>query len=204
MSNAGIEGFVLVGGKSLRMGRSKALLELNGRPLAVRAADLLRPYVSATTFVGSPEQSILAGITMLTDLFPERGPLGGICTALEKSHCDWNLFLACDMPFVEGSFLRFLAERALESAADAVVPKTSQSLEPLCAAYHRRCLPAIRRTLETSPAGVVDALKQLRAEVVTPAQLAALGFSEEMFVDIDTAAEWDQIAARSKATAPKS
>jgi hypothetical protein len=50
----------------------------------------------------------------------------------------------------------------------------------------------------------VDALKQLRAEVVTPAQLAALGFSEEMFVDIDTAAEWDQIAARSKATAPKS
>jgi molybdopterin-guanine dinucleotide biosynthesis protein A len=204
VSNAGIEGFVLVGGKSLRMGRSKALLELNGRPLAVRAADLLRPYVSATTFVGSPEQSILAGITMLTDLFPERGPLGGICTALEKSHCDWNLFLACDMPFVEGSFLRFLAERALESAADAVVPKTSQSLEPLCAAYHRRCLPAIRRTLETSPAGVVDALKQLRVEIITAVQLVALGFSEEMFVDIDTAAEWDQIAARSKATAPKS
>ena len=204
MKNAGIEGFVLVGGKSLRMGRNKALLELNGRPLASRAADLLRPYVSATTFVGSPDQSAPAGITMLADLFPERGPLGGICTALEKSHCDWNLFLACDMPFVEDSFLRFLAERALGSAADAVVPKTSQSLEPLCAAYHRRCLPAIRRTLETSPAGVVDALKQLRVEVITSAQLAALGFSEDMFADIDTEAQWAQIEARTTAMAPKS
>jgi molybdopterin-guanine dinucleotide biosynthesis protein A len=204
VKNPGIEGFVLVGGKSLRMGRDKALLELNGRPLALRAADLLRPHVGAITFVGSLDQSISAGIPTLTDLFPGRGPLGGICTGLEKSHCDWNLFLACDMPFVEDSFVRFLAEHALGSAADAVVPKTSQSLEPLCAAYRRRCLPAIRQTLETSPAGVVDALKQFRVEVITSAQLAALGLTEDMFADVDTVAEWEQIEANSKAIAPKS
>jgi molybdopterin-guanine dinucleotide biosynthesis protein A len=199
-----IEGFVLAGGKSRRMGRNKALLELHGRPLALRAGDLLRPWVAAVTLVGSPGQRVSLGMPILTDLFPDRGPLGGICTGLEQSRCDWNVFLACDMPFVEGTFVRFLRERALMSDADAVLPKTEQSLEPLCAAYHRRCLPVMRRVLETSQGGVVDALKQLRVEVIPTGQLAAHGFSEEMFADVDTGEDWSEIVALSKAPAPGS
>jgi len=186
------------------MGRNKALLEMHGRPLALRAGDLLRPWVAAVTLVGSPDQRVSLGIPILTDLFPDRGPLGGIYTGLEQSSCDWNVFLACDMPFVECSFVRLLRERALVSEADAVLPKTAQSFEPLCPAYHRRCLPVMRRVLEASQAGVVDALKDFRVEVIPTGHLAAHSFSEEMFADVDTAEDWSEIEARLKASRPES
>ncbi len=78
-------GFVLVGGKSQRMGRDKALLEVKGQPLLLRTVELLRPYVAEVTLLGAPTRNAHFSIPVLPDRYRGRGPLAALCTALECS-----------------------------------------------------------------------------------------------------------------------
>jgi len=186
-----VGGFILVGGQSRRMGGEKALLELNGRPLALRAAELLRPYVAEVTLLGSPERFGHLGLRIRADRQPGRGPLEALCGALADSPCDWNIFLACDLPFLEEKFLEILVDRALAGQAQAVVPRTADGWQPLCAAYHRSCVPAMEQALARGSAGIVEILPALQVDAIGSEELARLGFSERLFRNINTPADWD-------------
>jgi len=186
-----VGGYVLVGGESRRMGRAKALLELNSVPLALRAAELLRPHVAEVTLLGSPERFGHLGVRVLTDRSPGRGPLEALCAALASSPCEWNLFLACDLPFLEGEFLGALVRRALAGRAQAVVPRTADGWQPLCAAYHRRCVPVLEQGLTREPAGIVEVLPALTVDIIGSEELARLGFSERIFHNLNTPADWE-------------
>ena len=181
-----VGGFVLVGGQSQRMGRDKALLELHDQPLVLQLVDLLRPHVAEVTLLGRPERYAHLGLPVLPDRWPSRGPLTALCTGLESSPYAWNVLLACDLPLLEARFLEFLVRRALTGSADAVVPHTAGGWQPLCAAYHRRCLPPMQQALEDCHAGIVDALKTLDTDRVTSDQLAELGFCEQIFKNMNT------------------
>ncbi len=140
-----VAGFILAGGASKRMGRDKALLQINGTPLALRTAQLLAPLVSSVAMVAPADRYGELGLALIADDYPGAGPLGGIATALRATACEWNLVVSCDMPFLTQPWLEFLISTALAEAADALVPVSAHGrAEPLCAMYHRRCLPAIR------------------------------------------------------------
>jgi molybdopterin-guanine dinucleotide biosynthesis protein A len=140
-----VEGFILTGGSSVRMGRDKALLEIGGVPLAVRAAQMMAPLVGRVTLIGPPERYGALGLHVAPDDEPGQGPLGGIATALRVTECDWNLVVGCDMPYLIAEWLKFLIGEALTAPADAVIPQSAHGRdEPLCAMYHRRCGPAMR------------------------------------------------------------
>jgi len=186
-----VGGFVLVGGESRRMGRAKALLELDGVPLVLRAAELLRPHVAEVTLLGPPERFAHLGVRVLADRRPGRGPLEALCAALASSPCEWNLFLACDLPFLEGEFLGALVRRALAGRAQAVVPRTADGWQPLCAAYHRSCVPVMEQGLTREPAGIVEVLPALQVDAIEGEELARLGFSERLFRNLNTPADWE-------------
>jgi molybdenum cofactor guanylyltransferase len=78
-------GFVLVGGKSRRMGSDKALLEYEGRPLWLRAVRLLAPFAAPVTLFGPPERYRSLGVPVLSDLTPHGGPLAVQLDALGLS-----------------------------------------------------------------------------------------------------------------------
>jgi len=99
-----VGGYVLAGGKSSRMGRDKALLELGGRPLARHAVTKLRRVCADVQILSSrPELEEFA--PLVRDMHPGCGPLGGLETALGHSWHEWNLFLPVDMPFLPSAFL---------------------------------------------------------------------------------------------------
>ena len=139
-----VEGFILTGGSSRRMGRDKALLEIGGAPLALRAARMLEPLVRRVTLIGQPERYAALGLTVVPDDEAGQGPLGGIATALRVSERDWNLVVGCDMPYLTAEWLEFLIAAALPARADALIPRSAHGRdEPLCAMYHRRCGPTV-------------------------------------------------------------
>ncbi len=156
-------GFVLVGGKSSRMGRDKALLQYAGTPLVRQIAQAVFVAAGSISLVGSPERYGFLGFPVIPDRIPDRGPLSGIEAALSASASEWNLIVACDMPQVSAPFLGELLDRAAASEADCVLPQGPSGMpEPLCAAYHARCLPAISAALLGGVRKVTDALTGLR------------------------------------------
>ena len=106
-----IAAFVLAGGASRRMGRDKALLELDDVPMVLRMAQLAEPHVASVTVVGPPERYASFGLCVVADRGAGIGPLGGITTALSASSADWNLILGCHMPYLTTEWIEWLIAR---------------------------------------------------------------------------------------------
>lgn len=188
-----IEGFVLVGGKSLRMGRDKARLELGGTPLVVRAVSLLAAFVGKVTLLGPPEGYGDLGCPVLPDPSPDLGPLGALSTGLLHSKSAWNIFLACDLPLLTDRLVQLLVSCARASSSDAVVPLTTDGWQPLCAAYHSRCIAKLQAALRAGRLSVRNALDDLDVEALTLSKLAKAGIRPEEFANVNTPEEWDDI-----------
>lgn len=152
-------GFVLVGGRSSRMGRDKALLPFEGKTLGEYVAGVVLEAAGSVALIGDPSRYSHLGFPVVADSVLGCGPLGGIEAALCATHADWNLIVACDMPGVPAAFLRGLVNGA---AGDCVLARgPSARPEPLCAVYHRRCLPDIREALARGVRKVTDGLASL-------------------------------------------
>lgn len=154
-----MQGFVLAGGQSTRMGRDKALVEVGGRPLIALAMEKLRALGIEPRICGSRADLKPFG-EVLPDRFPGSGPLAGIEAALAASEADLNLFLPIDVPLVPVEFLRWIAERAEASGAAATVPVAEGREQPLCAVYSRRLQPGLRAALEAGNCKVMRAVRQ--------------------------------------------
>jgi molybdopterin-guanine dinucleotide biosynthesis protein A len=162
-------GWVLTGGRSSRMGTDKALLEVDGRPLALRVADEITKVCGSVTLVGDPARYASLGLPVVPDRFADQGPLAGIEAALSASEADWNLVVACDMPSLNAASIEALFAEAEASPAidaiDVVVPEHSDGKrEPLCAVYHRRCAPAVREALDAGTRAVTAMQASLAAQ----------------------------------------
>lgn len=161
-----MNGFVLAGGRSTRMGKDKALLPYGGRPLVQHAVCLLRSAGLEPHIVGSrPDLSVYAPV--VEDLHAGYGPLGGIEAALASSMSEWNVFLPVDLPLLPAVFVRYLIKRSAITGAVTTIPTVTGRPEPLCAVYRRDLLTGIRASLEARKYKVMDAIEN----AVRPDQL---------------------------------
>lgn len=181
-------GFVLAGGQSSRMGRDKALLPYRGTTLVEYMASLVREAVGSVALIGDPAKFGRFGLPVIADEIPGRGPAGGIYTALRSCQTDWNLILACDMPDVPLSLLRDLV-RAAERAERACIAATGPDSrpEPLCAVYHRRCVPALGRAIQDNRLKMRELLNEIG--------WAGLSASSAALANVNTPEEWSELEA---------
>ena len=130
---------ILAGGESRRMGRDKAWLELDGRPLIARALSTIRASGIEEIFVSGRAGGDYSAVScpVLLDREPGRGPLAGIERALEAVCNPLLLVLAVDLPHMTAAFLRKLAGRC--DPLTGVIPKWKGEWEPLAAIYPKRC-----------------------------------------------------------------
>ncbi|HVS89045.1 MAG TPA: molybdenum cofactor guanylyltransferase [Candidatus Acidoferrum sp.] len=191
-------GYVLAGGASSRFGQDKALIEVGGKPMLVRMCELLRGVVNEANVVAPPEKYLSIGVKSVADLWPGEGPLGGIVTALLNTwksdpQCEWNLIVSCDMPFLTREWLAYLAERALKSSAQVVLPHSAHGPEPLCACYRTDAGPALRAVFERGVRKVTDALKQVKTEVLDAADWKRFDSAGRLFWNMNTAADFEEV-----------
>ena len=181
-------GFVLAGGRSSRMGRDKALLELEGQALLERAARRVLAAAGSVAVVGMPERHARFGWPVVEDLRPGEGPLAGIEAALASPYAaDWNLIVACDMPHLDAALLeRLLAEARLQRP-DCVVAQSARGPEPLCAVYARGFLDVARRQLDAGRRKVSDAFEGLQVVHLWADKPAAM-------INVNTPADWRILA----------
>lgn len=158
-------GAVLTGGSSRRMGRTKALIEVEGVPMAsiVAAALADAGCESVVALGGDPEQLSVLGLNVLPDEHPAQGPLGGVISALGTcpKPATAMVVVACDLPRLTGADLVPLVEAARDNPmADVVVARTSR-LEPACAVWNLQCLPTLREIFANGERALHPAIAQL-------------------------------------------
>lgn len=139
---------ILAGGRGVRMGGPKPTLEVGGRRLIDRAAEVCQEVFERVVVVrGDPRRPPIPalGVPQIPDTWPGYGALGGLHAALRACSVEGVLVLASDMPSMEANFLRELVNQ--DDGADVVVPRSRSGLQPLAAVYRRSCLPVIEASL---------------------------------------------------------
>jgi molybdopterin-guanine dinucleotide biosynthesis protein A len=163
-----VTGIILAGGKNLRLGRNKALEKIGGVTIIERVINRLEPIISHLVIVTADEKNQLMPISsakFIADIYPGKGPLGGIYTGLSASHTKLNIAVACDMPFLNTELLKHMLE--LARGFDAVVPRTRVSFfEPLHAVYSRTCLPVIKNHLESDQLSIRAFLAEVKVRYI--------------------------------------
>jgi molybdopterin-guanine dinucleotide biosynthesis protein A len=192
-------GFILAGGKSSRMGPNtdKAFLDFHGQSLLERALTVAGAVCDRVTIVGDPARFAKVGsskyVPVVADIFPGCGPLAGIHAALTHSTAELNLMLAVDMPFVSRELLAFLFATAEASDAVITVPRTSRGFQPLGAVYRRDFSTVAEQALRAGKYKVDAAFSGVPVRVIEENELAAAGFSERDFFNVNT--PQDRLAA---------
>jgi molybdopterin-guanine dinucleotide biosynthesis protein A len=187
-----LAGAVLAGGRSSRLGFDKAHLRLgSGRELV---DDLIRKLRVVATDVliagGRPEEFGGRDARVVPDARPGAGALGGIYTAVESSACDWTLVVACDLPFLRVAVLRLLIDR--RGDVDAVIPRLGGQPEPTHALYSRRCLPAMRASLDAGDLKVASFFPRVRVCWLEEDEVRAVDPDVISFVNVNSP---DQLVA---------
>lgn len=166
---------VLAGGLSRRMGTDKALLRLRegDPPLAAVVVEGVRRVAAEVFLVGTERPGYARfGVPVVPDRYPEAGALGGIATALATATNEHCLVVACDLPFLNASLLRWMADQPRDY--DVLVPRlpgesrqgTGQVFHTLHAVYGRACLPAIERQLAAGRKQVIGFFADVRVREV--------------------------------------
>ena len=102
-------GVILSGGSNRRMGENKAFLRVEGERLIDRTVRLFRAVFQEVIIVtASPLDYLDQQATIVTDILPEKGALGGIYTGLFFASDEYAFVAACDMPFLNRAFLEYM------------------------------------------------------------------------------------------------
>jgi molybdopterin-guanine dinucleotide biosynthesis protein A len=158
------EGWILAGGRSLRMGRDKAGVELGGRPLLEYMLEKLRALGLRTRIAGlrQPVNGLAAELIPEShpDMHPGCGPLSGIETALSRSEAALALVLGVDLPLLQTEFLAWMLGRAGTTGAMATIPQLLGEPQPLCAVYRRELLRGVSNALDAGDYKVMLAIER--------------------------------------------
>lgn len=199
-------GVILAGGAASRFGGApKGLERVDGRRIVDRVAAALREVTDELLLVANVREASqwLPGVRTVGDVRPGLGALGGLHAAL--AHADTDILLvAWDMPFVSAALLGEL-RRIGDGGADeshhalplvesphVVIPESDGSrrgVEPLCAWYSRRCLPAVEQTLDAGDLRVIGFHALVRVQRLPVARVRDFGDPTRLFSNVNTREE---------------
>ena len=193
-----VTGVILAGGKSRRMGENKALMQLGNDSLIGHVIHRMRLITDELLLVtNNPPEYVHLDVPMHGDILPGTGALGGIYTGLTHASHDAVLCVACDSPFLEPKLLAYLV--SVLGEYDAVMPETFAhhndtqiTLQTLCAAYSKRCLPIIESMLRDSELRVHALQERAHIKRVSPEIWQRFDSEGMSFFNINTPEDFEK------------
>ena len=167
MIHTDVYGLVLAGGRSVRMGTDKGLLDYKGKPQREYVFDLLSNVCEQVFTSSRNEQNLPDFLHPITDKFDYEGPINGILSGMQTNPEKAWLIIAVDMPFVDLTALEFLLRNRDESKlATCFLNEAENFPEPLLTLWEPAAYPRLvayasagnispRMFLESNPIKVV-------------------------------------------------
>lgn len=156
---------VLAGGRSSRMGRPKAALDFGGVPILTRIISELKRHFAEVVVVAAPESEDslhmdLPAIRIVRDETAYQGPLDALRRGLDAVSNEVAFACSCDLPLLDSAVAAAIV--AMLGDFDAAIPIVGEKLQPLHAAYRKRCagaLAALAMRGESRLIAIADAVK---------------------------------------------
>ena len=144
-----LNGLILTGGRSTRMGQDKSRLVYHGKPQREHLTELLQPYCQTVFWsvnVGQAAELIAPHPPCIIDAFPWPGPLNGILSALRTDPGAAWLVVACDLPcLTTRSLAALVGNRDPDRPATVFRDSDGQFPEPLLGIYEPAFGPVLHQ-----------------------------------------------------------
>jgi molybdopterin-guanine dinucleotide biosynthesis protein A len=185
-----ISAFILSGGKSSRIGTNKSFLVIDGKPLIQRLSELL-DSIFQEVVISSNETELyeFLGKKIIKDIFPGRGPLSGIHSALSSTASERNFIISCDMPFISSELIKYIME--FKSDASIVIPIAEERIQPLCGIYSKIILSEVELLLIESQdkdkglkGSIYELLSRVQSEIIDVTKMKF--YHPNLFFNINT------------------
>lgn len=183
------------------MGTDKAFLRLGPQTLLEHAISTAREACETIVLVGDKLRLRPYG-WVVEDEFEGQGPLAGIHAALSSpSAQDLNLFLAVDTPAIPAHFLTYVLGAARDSNAMVTIPRAKNQFQPLCAVYRRGFASLAEKRLAEGRNKIDPLFSLCPTHILEEAELTALGFTPDIFDNVNTPEDWQRIQQQFRTTA---
>lgn len=159
-----ITGVILAGGKSTRMQKDKALLELNGKPFIRLISETLSEIFSEIIIVSNSGNKYgFLNLPVTEDIYKNCGPLGGIHSGLTYTKND-IFVVACDLPLIDKELINSILH--VTCKGEVTVFSINQIIQPLFGFFGISCLEKIRHDLESNKLSVQRFIQNCNSNVV--------------------------------------
>ena len=155
---------------------------------------LLDHMIQLLSTVAAPVRVVGRGEFL--DRIPQKGPLGGILTALHSTDRNNNLFLAVDLPFLTPAFLQVFHSRFLASRKSLLACRIGGRF-PLCLGIRKELTEEVERRVATENLAIRTFIEESSKDVLEEDELGRLGFDVAMFANINTPQDWERGTRRS-------
>lgn len=173
---------IIAGGESRRFGSPKYMAKFRGKMLIEYSIQLAQNLTDQLLLIANdPEFETTLKLPPFSDLIPNKGPLGGILTALIKIQSDWLFVLPVDMPLLQPDIYFKLWQNRID--ARPVVARSSKGIESMVSLWHRSHQSFIEKLIQQDQLKINLALKKLSAVEVHFGQQSDLNFFNINFKD---------------------
>jgi molybdopterin-guanine dinucleotide biosynthesis protein A len=162
--NKHINGYILAGGKSSRMGTDKGLLFIAGKPMIQYVIDQMQGVFEHVVIVSNNLAYEKFGLEVIPDLIKDIGPAGAIYTALQHSDAELNFIVSCDTPFVTQEAIQFILNRTNDSQIALIENQTK--IEPLFGIYSKDCETKWLQLIKNNTIKLQDMVLQFNLKII--------------------------------------
>ncbi|MBS3806668.1 MAG: molybdenum cofactor guanylyltransferase [Bacteroidales bacterium] len=178
---------ILAGGRARRFGgRHKPLAVLRGQTLLEHQLEVLEPLFGEILLITNDPQAFhsYSHLRIQTDVMADKGPLGGIHSALHHASQQSLFVVAGDMPFLRDRMIRQQINISVEQPGQAIVPKTGEKTEPLHAIYPKATLqtlePYLKQAADRSVRSFLEHIPVYYWNVSDAASFVSINTPEEL------------------------
>ncbi|MEL1254026.1 molybdenum cofactor guanylyltransferase [Flavobacterium sp. DGU38] len=157
--------FILCGGKSSRMKSEKGLVLFQGKPFIEHIIHAVLPVTENIEFITNTKEYDYLPYKKSADIVKDKGPLGGIYTALENSETEFNLILSCDIPLISSELLTELVSKHNQEAQITVFA-TESRIHPLIGIYSKKIVPVVKEAIDKNELKMMDFLSKVPHQII--------------------------------------
>jgi molybdopterin-guanine dinucleotide biosynthesis protein A len=178
---------ILCGGKSSRMQSEKGLVLYQNKPFIEHIIEAALPISNSIQLITNTKDYDYLAYKKIKDIIVDKGPLGGIYTALVYSETEMNLILSCDIPLISTEMLLELIEKHTANF-DVSVFEDNDRIHPLIGIYSKKILPVLKKAIDKNDLKMMRFISNVKHQLIPIADK-----KKQLFKNINSVAELNEL-----------